>query len=71
MLFDSNGLDRDEDENDAFGGGSTAKLVSKDSTPVSDQIMMLMSVLLLLLHLPLCHLYDCCLMAMDRTVMMM
>ena len=30
-----------------------------------DQIMMMTSMVLLSLHLPLCHLYDCCLMATD------
>ena len=37
------------------------------SLHVLDQIMMLISVLLLSLHLPLCHLYDYCLTAMDWT----
>ena len=38
------------------------------SLHVLDQIMKLISVLLLLLlYLPLCHLYDCCLIAMDWT----
>ena len=37
------------------------------SLHVLDQIMMLTSVLLLLLHLPLCHLYHCFLPAMDWT----
>ena len=38
-----------------------------------DQIMMMMSMsmVLLSLHLPLYHLHDCCLTAMDWTVMMM
>ena len=37
------------------------------SLHVLDQIMKLMSVLLLLLYLPLCHFYGCCLTAMDWT----
>ena len=32
MVFDSNGLDKDVDENDAFAGGSNAILVSKHIT---------------------------------------
>ena len=43
----------------------------KLSQHVSDQIMMLMSVLLLLVHMPLCRLYDCCLTTMEWTEMMM
>ena len=36
-----------------------------------DQTMMLMSMLLLLVHMPLCHLYDCCLTVIEWTEMMM
>ena len=41
------------------------------SLHVSDQMVMLMSVLFMSLHLPLCHLYDCRVMTMDWTTMRM
>ena len=43
----------------------------KSSLHVSDQIVMLTSVFSLFMHLPLCHLYDFCLTAMEWTEMMM
>ena len=69
--FDGNELVKDKDENDAFAGGSIVTLVSKVTACVRSNCNVDECVLLVVVHLPLCHLYDCCLTAMEWIETMM